>query len=316
MTDPDGEAPRLSLVVLAWDKLELTRACVASLRATTDASYELVVVDNGSAPAAAAWVRDAADVAVLHDTNRGFAPGMNSGLAAARGDVVVFINNDTVFPDGWASSLLSVFDDHPDAGIVLPAVTASGNPSSVRAAPGDEVVEITPFHELPSGVVYAMRRDFVQRLGGWDERYEVASREDLDLLFATWANGRRVLLDERVLVEHVSNATASTKLADRDEIWMRNWHVFVAKWTGPDAAAAHPQATPELLVAASAAAHWLDRWYALFNERAQLRSELKQAVAERDRARTEVERARRRADTPPPGVIARVRRRLRRRRRS
>ena len=79
-----------------------------------------------------------------------------------------------------------------------------------------------------------MRTGVMRDLGGWGEEYEIASREDLDLLFKTWVNGLGVVLDERVLVEHVSQATAASQLEDRDELWKRNRDVFTAKWTAAD----------------------------------------------------------------------------------
>lgn len=231
----DAATPVVSLVVLAWDQLPLTRACVASLRATTDVPHEVVVVDNGSAPEAAAWARDHADVAVLHDENLGFAAGMNAGLEVARGEVVAFVNNDTVWPPGWTGPLLGHLLADEEVGIVVPAVTAAGNPFSVRDEPGQEVVRVDPFAALPSGVAYLLRTDVARALGGWTDRYELAMSEDLDLLFTTWANGLHVVLDTRVLVEHVLHATLDDADGlDRSALWRDNLDRFLAFWTATD----------------------------------------------------------------------------------
>lgn len=260
--------PVISLVVLAWDQRTLTERCVASLRRNTDVPHELIIVDNGSAPDAADYARAAADIAVLNDENLGFAAGMNRGLAAATGHYVAFINNDTEFPPGWASRLVDTFATYPDAGIVLPAVTAAGNPYAVRTEPGTERIVVPPFRHLPSGVVYVLERETATDVGGWSEEFTVASREDLDLLFKVWVNQRRVILDERVLVHHESSATADTQLPDRRARWEANWDVFVAKWTAAD-----PDSVPRLascppedfmvgLEQARVAATWMERWYA------------------------------------------------------
>ena len=77
----------LSVVVLAWDNLDLTRAFVDSVRRNTDVGYELIIVDNGSQSEAAAYARDAADHAILNDENRGFArdePGARGGSRRPR----------------------------------------------------------------------------------------------------------------------------------------------------------------------------------------------------------------------------------------
>ncbi|MPZ54653.1 MAG: glycosyltransferase [Acidimicrobiia bacterium] len=255
--------PRISLVVLAWNNLEFTQKCVASLRDHTDLDHELVLVDNGSEEGAASWARDNADVPVLNDSNLGFAAGMNAGLATASGDYIAFINNDTVFPPGWASSIVGTFDDYPSAGIVTPAVTAAGNPVTVRDEPGAERIVFNPFGELPSGVVYAMRTDVIRSLGGWNESYPVATAEDLDLLFTVWVNGLDVILDTRVLVEHESRASFEN-LPKFWEIQEDNLRMFLDRWQDPGTEIAilssvNPDVVSRNQRHAAAAAAWLDR---------------------------------------------------------
>ncbi len=219
----------LSLVILAHNGLELTRRCVDSLVTTTESQHQLILVDNGSTDGTAEWMRSSRHHTVLHEENLGFAPGMNSGLAAAEGTFVAFINNDTVFPSGWDRSVLSVFETHPRTGIVAPAVTAAGNPATVRTAPGSEVRVFEPFGHLPSGVVYVMRTGQMRALGGWNEDYLVATGEDLDLLWTVWVNGLDVVLDERVLVDHVSEATRRGR-PDMEAIRKRNLEQFLVRW--------------------------------------------------------------------------------------
>ena len=222
--------PRLSVVVLAWDGLHETRRCVASVRDHTDVPFELIIVDNGSQPDAARFASEASDRAIMNPTNRGFAPGMNQGLKASHGEFVAFCNNDTVMPPGWASTLIDDFETHADAGIVLPAVTAAGNDCTVRSEPGTAVEVLLPFGEFPSGVLYVMRRDVAHALGGWSEEYPIASAEDLDLCFKVWANNLSIVFDQRVLVQHTSQATVGTKLDNRRALYRSNLELFMAKW--------------------------------------------------------------------------------------
>jgi O-antigen biosynthesis protein len=219
----------LSIVVLALDALELTRRCVESLERSTESEHELILVDNGSQDGTREWMAGTGHPTVLHGENLGFAAGMNSGLRRAKGEFVVFANNDTIFPDGWDTSILDVFDRVPTAGIVAPAVTAAGNPATVRTQVGDGVKVFEPFGHLPSGVVYVMRTDQARRLGGWNENYLIATGEDLDLLWTVWANGLDVVLDERILIEHVSEATRR-KRTDMEEIRKRNLELFLRRW--------------------------------------------------------------------------------------
>ncbi len=256
--------PELSVVVLAWDNLLYTQQFADSVRRNTDVPYELVIVDNGSAWEAANYARAAADRVVLNAENLGFARGMNQGLAAARGRYVAFCNNDTVLPPDWASHLVQTVRSHPNAGIVVPAVTNARNEVNVRSEPGDKIEVLPPFSAPPAAIVYVMPADLVRELGAWGEEYEIASGEDVDLAFKVWVNDLDVVYDERVLVDHVGKGSAS-RLDDWQGLWARNRRRFLAKWMGDEAvprvASCDPARFARNREIARAAAGWMDRYF-------------------------------------------------------
>lgn len=259
------EHPDLSIVVLTWDNLNYSQDFVESVRQRTDVPYELIIVDNGSEDDAAHYAAVAADTAVLNDHNRGFSVGMNQGAAAASGEWIAFCNNDTILPQGWASKLLETGRAHPDAGIVVPALTNARNTDTVRDTPGDRIVTMRPFSAPPAAVVYLMRAEVVDALGGWGEEYEIASGEDVDLAFKVWANGLDIIYDERVLVDHVGKGTAS-RLDDWVGLWARNRQRFLDKWRDPASDVPRlercaPQDFERNRQIASAAAEWMDRYF-------------------------------------------------------
>jgi GT2 family glycosyltransferase len=244
--------------------LHLTQACMQSLRENTDVPYEIVLVDNGSAPEAAAYVKQAGDQVVLNEQNLGFAKGMNQGLALARGEYVAFLNNDTVLPPGWASRLLEVA--HEEVGIVVPALTAAGNERTVRQQPGDAVETLRPFEAPPSAVLYVMRTDVVRQLEGWGEEYEVASAEEIDLCFKVWVNGLNIVYHQGVLVDHVGKGTVSAKLGDWSGRWAENRRQLFTKWTARDVAVPRldtcpPEEFERNLEIARSVAGWMAQYF-------------------------------------------------------
>jgi GT2 family glycosyltransferase len=257
-------SPELSIVTLQWNGLGYTRRMVESVRANTDVPYELIVVDNGSAWEAASYAESAADHAVLNSANRGFSAGMNQGLEMAKGDYVAFCNNDIVVPPGWASRLLETARSRPRAGIVVPAVTAARNLNTVRSEPDSAVVALPPFSSAPSAVVYLMPTDLIRSLGGWSERYAVASGEDLDLAFSVWVNDLDIVFDSRVLVDHVGKVTASG-LDDWRGLWLRNRQLFLDHWGGdgevPQLDTCDPERFERNRRTARAAAGWMRRFF-------------------------------------------------------
>jgi glycosyltransferase involved in cell wall biosynthesis len=103
-----------SVIVPCWNQLEFTRHCITALVRHTRRPWELIVVDNGSTDGTAiylAGVHDAAAVPVTvisNRENRGFPAAINQGLAAARGEYLVMLNNDVVVTDAWLDQLTAL----------------------------------------------------------------------------------------------------------------------------------------------------------------------------------------------------------------
>jgi len=261
---PVPAEPEVSVVVLAWDNLVYSQMFVDSVRRNTDVPYELVIVDNGSEWEAANYARAAADRVVLNATNLGFARGMNQGLAQARGRYVAFCNNDTELPPLWARRLVETARAHPNAAIVVPAVTSARNLVNVRTAPGTAVEVLPPFSAPPAAIVYVAPVDRIRQLGAWEEEYEIASGEDVDLCFKVWSNDLDIVYDQRVLVRHVGKGSAS-RLDNWPELWARNRRHFLDKWTGdaevPFLSTCDPARFARNRQIARAAAGWMDRYF-------------------------------------------------------
>jgi hypothetical protein len=184
---------------------------------------------------------------------------------------------------------------------VVPAVTAAGNPVTVRTEPGDEVIALDPFSALPSGVVYLMHTHVARALGGWPERYRVAMSEDLELCFTCWCNGLDVILDTRTLIQHELHATLGAKIADQHALWRENLDRFLEFWTTTDGdgvprlPSTDPDAFQENIGHARAAATWLARLDQVRTDKEDvirtLRSRLR-AQRQRERERQSRQRAR------------------------
>jgi glycosyltransferase involved in cell wall biosynthesis/GT2 family glycosyltransferase len=261
-----ADSPLLSVIVLAWDQLLYTQRCVETIRRHTDVPYELIVVDNGSAWEARHYAERAADEPVLHMENRGFAAGMNAGLAAASGRYVAFCNNDTEFPQDWASRLIEAHGKFSTIGITVPAVTEARNGRTVRSEPGDTIEVLDPFEAPPAAVVYLMDAATARELGGWSEEFPVASGEDIDLAFRVWVNDLDIVFDTRVVVDHIGKGTAAVKIGNWRELWDANGRILLEKWTSSDIDVVRldscdPVRWERNLRTARAVAGWMDKYF-------------------------------------------------------
>jgi len=126
------EEPLVSIIILTWNQLACTRECLESIALHTTGRYELIIVDNGSDDGTVPWLQEQARLdarlrLILNRENRGFAAGCNQGLAVAKGEFLLLLNNDVVVTANWLEGLLECHRTNPHVGIVGPLTNnASG----------------------------------------------------------------------------------------------------------------------------------------------------------------------------------------------
>ncbi|MCB9832232.1 MAG: glycosyltransferase family 2 protein [Planctomycetes bacterium] len=117
--------PDISVVVLSWNTMELTRACLGALRICAEGSplrLEVIVIDNASGDDSLAMIRAEFPEVRLYrnDVNQGYARGVNQGLALATGRSICLLGSDTEVRPGTFERLLGFLDEHPEVGAVAP----------------------------------------------------------------------------------------------------------------------------------------------------------------------------------------------------
>ena len=186
--------------------------------------HEVVVVDNGSTDGTDGLVRAwaAADPARrrrLREPVAGLSRARNRGVAAARGEVVLFIDDDALAPRGWVAAHLAAYAHDP-------AVVGVGGPIALRwpdgrpgwLAPrlehwysaldhGDDAVATWPTPHGPYGTNMSVRRATLDEVGGFDTRLgrrgrSLVSSEEGDLFSRVWATGGTVAYEPATLVLH------------------------------------------------------------------------------------------------------------------
>lgn len=228
----------LSVVVPVWNQLRLSVQLLKHLDEDPMPSREVIWVDNGSADGTPAFLdslckgRPQQHRVIRFPENRGFGEAMNAGAAIASGEFLILLNNDTEPSPGLLAELVVCLRSDPSFGIVIPRVTQAGLRVNVfptaDTSRGPEALE--KFGQYPSGVCYAMRKDFFDALGGFDtETYKLASAEDADLCYKVWDAGREVVIHHGLCLKHLGAGTSSN-LPDKMSIWRRNAKLFEQKW--------------------------------------------------------------------------------------
>ncbi|MBS1886491.1 MAG: glycosyltransferase [Actinobacteria bacterium] len=249
-----GEAPALgpgsaSIVVVTYDGLAFNRLCLESVLAHTEGDFELIVVDNRSSDGTRDYLARLADSdarvrVLLNARNHGFAPACNQGLALARGEHLVLLNNDTMVPPEWLGALLGHLRD-PEVGLVGPVTNRIGNEAEIetRYRSWGEFLEFARIWSrehagrwletrVPAMFCLAMRAETFRRLGPLDERYEVGLLEDDDYADRAREAGYELRCAEDSVVHHFGEASFGALVAGGEygRILRTNQQRYAEKW--------------------------------------------------------------------------------------
>ncbi len=259
----------LSIVVVTYNSAAFLPDCLASLAGT---SAELIVVDNASSDGSAELAGSAlcGRVCVLANVrNLGFAAAANQGARAATGDLVLFLNPDTVLLEGL-EALEARLRERPDAGAAAGLlVEENGKPQrgfSVRRFPGffslafevlgwnriwpgnpvnrryrcldlslDETAEV----EQPAGACLMIKKEVLEQVGMFDENFYPLWFEDVDLCLRLCRAGFRTLIEPGCRFRHRGGHSLETvPFEQRQLFWYRNLFYYVEKHLGSAAALA------------------------------------------------------------------------------
>jgi GT2 family glycosyltransferase len=252
---PLGPKPRVSIVIPVHDQLECTKLCLESLDrfAPAESGVEIVVVDNGSRDGTAEMLATCPRLRVVTNaSNRGFPAAANQGIEAARGDVILFLNNDTVVTEGFVERLERALAESSDTGLVGPLTNRI---RGIQQDPGATYSTLDEMHAYAASVAaknagrtlevaqimgfcMAVRRRVLDRIGGFDERFGVGNYDDDDLCLRARRAGFRIRVALDAFVHHFGSRTFAAVVNDYDALLERNRKLFEEKWSSPPPATA------------------------------------------------------------------------------
>jgi GT2 family glycosyltransferase len=198
---------RASVVTVAYRAGDQLTRCLNAL-ADRDPDVEVIVVDNGAAGNEIERAREAGVKVVSTGENLGFAGGCNLGAREANGDVLVFLNPDTVIAPGAVSALARVLGDE-SIGVAMPRLRLLDDPETLNSTGcvihisglawssgyGLPVSSVSTRREIPyaNGSALAIRKALFDEVGGFAEPYFIY-HEDLELCWKVRMVGLPVVL--------------------------------------------------------------------------------------------------------------------------
>jgi GT2 family glycosyltransferase len=219
----------VSVVVVNYNGADALERCLRAL--LDDAGIvetEILVVDNHSSDCSAAIAERLAGAhdslrLLRSDTNRGYAGAVNLALPEARGEYVAILNMDVVVSDGWLEPLVAFLESDPEAGAVCPLIVLEADPGRINAAGqnvhptglgfnrwlgeprergGTDPFRVSGLH----GAAFLIRRELLERLGGWDES-GFLYHEDVALSWLLRLAGREIFCVPAATVSHEYHLT-------------------------------------------------------------------------------------------------------------
>jgi GT2 family glycosyltransferase len=224
-----------SVIIPVWQGESVILDCLQALYAHSDSTlHEVICIDNGSTDQSAALIaQHYPQVTLLRQpVNLGFSGGVNVGLAAASGDVLILLNQDCLVNENWLPPLLAAFAAHAEYGIFGATIfdsdgTINHTGAFINRPDGygqhETAVSTTQPPTTPrpveyvNGALFALRRVVWDTIGPFDESFYPAYYEESDYCYRARQHGFQI--------GHLAATQATHHFSSRD--WqkepLRHW---------------------------------------------------------------------------------------------
>jgi GT2 family glycosyltransferase len=246
---PYTVTPKVSIVIPIYNQVEHTYYCIRSILEHNEYSdYEVIIANDNSSEDISFLSRHIQNLIIISNpVNLGFLKNCNNAASKARGEYILFLNNDTLVKRDWLYELLSVFENFQNVGLVGSKLIYPND--SLQEAGGIIWQDGTawnygntanPHHpeynyikesDYVSGASMMILKSLWDEIGGFDERYVPAYNEDSDLCFEVRKHGYRVYYNPFSVVVHyegISHGKDVSKGVKKYQIV--NHNKFVDKW--------------------------------------------------------------------------------------
>ena len=211
----------VSIIIPVYNNLSMTADCLTSVINSTEKEYGydygIVIVDNGSNPPFPSGSMTDPTI-IRNDTNLGYPVAVNQGIRAAKGEVVILLNNDCIVPPGWLERIVGWLDSYDIVGTVT------------NYCAGLQQVKIPIYHDYDEfneqamkwgnqylgesqevnwviGFCMAFKKSLWESIGIFDESMWPSSGEEIEFCLRARAADYRIGIVKDVYLHHFGSVT-------------------------------------------------------------------------------------------------------------
>ncbi len=247
---PKFSEPKVSIVIPVYNQFDYTHACIKSIINTVkDLPYEIIIGDDMSTDATKKIKKYVSGIRVnINKTDHGFLMNCNRAAKLAKGDYIMFLNNDTQVHEEWLSSLVTLIESdntigmvgsklvYPDgtlqeAGGIIWSDASGWNYGRNQNADEPEYNYVKEV-DYVSGASIMIRTSLWNEIGGFDECFKPAYYEDTDLAFEVRKHGYKVMYQPKSVLTHFEGVSNGTDIegAGLKSYQVVNQKKFAEKW--------------------------------------------------------------------------------------
>lgn len=237
---------KVSVIVITWNRKDLLKDCLDSLRKQSYKNFETIVVDNGSKDESIEFIKKYyPKTKTIHfKKNLGFSIAANKGIKASKSEYFILLNNDTIVDKNFIKYLVESLDNNRkycactakiinyfNKNILASAGDLMNNAGqSFSRGLGSRADRFSKQEEvfLLTGGASIFRKDFFKKIGYFDEDY-FFSGEDSDWCFRAQLFGYKFFYEPKAIVYHHCKASSRSISKVIDYFHFRNMTITILK---------------------------------------------------------------------------------------
>ncbi|MEW6162055.1 MAG: bifunctional glycosyltransferase family 2 protein/class I SAM-dependent methyltransferase [Nitrospirota bacterium] len=216
--------PRVSIIILNWNKLEYLKQCIENAVKNTDyPNYEIIVLDNASTETGTReYLESLPYISIMSPVNLGFGKGNNKAARAASGEYLLLLNNDTIPKHDWLTPMVDLMLNTPGCGIVgSKLLYPDGTIQHIGVYMDFKGRRKHYFKKYPANIPEALevreceavtaaclliKKSVFEKVGGFDERY-IQGVEDMDLCLKVRELGYKIFFCPHSVLIHFEGSS-------------------------------------------------------------------------------------------------------------